>query len=172
MTGFPSVVGSGIVGRCSVGLVGMGGQRASVARTRTLVTGVRGVKQQCHGSSRQAHSSTRRGAPKNSSLSTSNQPSGDAAGVAWYRTTLAKNGLIVGGLVGAATYIAYNFTGFIMSFNSRYWVYLGFLGGATFALLISGAVTYVGRNITILPENVFRQAVRVGRLSAVCVFRS
>ena len=68
---------------------------------------------------------------------------GTAAGTAWYRTNLVKHGLVVSGLVGLASYVAYNFTGFIMSFNSRYWVYLGFLGGATFATLIAAAGTYV-----------------------------
>lgn len=48
-----------------------------------------------------------------------------------------------------------------MSFNSRYWVYLGFLGGTTFAALLGITASYVARNLTILPENVFRHAVRV-----------
>lgn len=99
-----------------------------------------------------------------SSAAASSSSSGagaSAAGTAWYRSSIVKNGLVVAGLVSGATVIAYNFTGFIMSFNPRYWVYLGFLGGVTFATLLGAAGVYIVRNITILPENVFRQAVRV-----------
>jgi hypothetical protein len=72
-----------------------------------------------------------------------------------------KNVVVVGGLVGGASYVAYSFVGWVMEFSPRYWVYLGFLNGAAVAAMLGAASLYLWRNTTILPENVFRQAVRV-----------
>ena len=94
-------------------------------------------------------------------LSTEVNKTGAQAGQAWYQNTLLRHGLVAATVVGALTYGAYNFTAWVMSFNSKYWLYLGFLGGVTFAALSGSAGIYLWRNITILPENVFRYAVSV-----------